>query len=153
VRGVQPQGGEDRKDVVREEPLEIGPLGGQKVTEADQLDAVPGELRQDALEQQGALPALPRPDPGADLGELLGRRAAVGRHPLRPALLLQLQSTDALHEELVEVAAEDGEELEPLEQRHARIFRLGQDPPLNSSQESSRLRNGEASSAERTSTA
>ena len=37
---------------------------------------------------------------------------------------------DALHEELVEVGGEDRQELEPLEQRHAFVERLGQHPAI-----------------------
>ena len=52
-----------------------------------------------------------------------------------------LQAADPLHEELVEVAAEDGEELQPLEQRHRSDPRASASTRrLNSSQESSRLR-------------
>ena len=41
-------------------------------------------------------------------------------------LHLLLQAADADHEELVEVGAEDGQELEPLQQRHLRVLRLFQ---------------------------
>ena len=60
-------------------------------------------------------------------------RAARGRHPVGPGadrdagLHLLLQAADADHEELVEVRAEDGEELEPFQQRHGRVLRLFQD--------------------------
>jgi hypothetical protein len=43
-------------------------------------------------------------------------------------------------EELVEVLAEDGEELGSLEQRHRGVGRESEHPSLKSSQESSRLR-------------
>ena len=128
VRSVEPERSEDREDEAGEELLEMAALRRREVAEGDQLDAVPGDLRQHLLEQQRALLLLARADPGADLGQLLGRRAAVGRQAVRVALLLQLQPPDALHEELVEIAAEDGEELEAIEQRHRRIRGLGQDP-------------------------
>ena len=125
---VEPERGQDRKDEVRKELLEEDSLRRRQVAKAHQLDAVPGELRQDLLQQQRPLLLLARTHSRADLGQLLRRCPAVGRETLRPALLLQLQSPDPLHEELVEVAAEDGDELEPLEERNGRILRLGQNP-------------------------
>ena len=69
---------------------------------------------------------LPRPRPHQR--ELLLGRQPVGRDVLavRPHLLLQ--DRDANHEELVEVGADDGEELDALEQRVAAIARLVEHP-------------------------
>src|SRR5499425_2290798 len=52
-----------------------------------------------------------------------------GREPVRPGVLIaRVDATLELghphHEELVQIRAEDGEELHPLEQRHARILRF-----------------------------
>jgi hypothetical protein len=41
-----------------------------------------------------------------------------------------LQRCHADHEELVEVRAEDGEELHPFEERHARVLRLLEHAPV-----------------------
>ena len=59
-----------------------------------------------------------------DRREVLGRRPAVFRaaHDLRLDLLLDRR--DANHEELVEVRSVDRDELQPLEQRIARVERL-----------------------------
>ena len=56
--------------------------------------------------------------------ELLGRRQAVGGRLGDAGLDLLLEAGDAHHEELVQVRAQDGEELDALEQRVARVARL-----------------------------
>ncbi len=61
-------------------------------------------------------------------GELLLGRPAVGRPGDLAGLDLLAQAGDADLEELVEVAGEDGQELDPLEQRVAFVARLVQDP-------------------------
>ena len=100
---------------------------------------------------------LARPGPTArstrspDLAELLRRRC--GRRAVR--LLdagghLVLQAGDADLEELVEVLAEDGQELDPLEQRHAWSSAASASTrALKSSQDSSRLmkRSGDSRSS------
>ena len=47
-----------------------------------------------------------------------------------PGCDLLLQAADADHEELVEVGLEDGQELEPFQQRHARILGLFQNAAI-----------------------
>ena len=66
--------------------------------------------------------------PLADGGELVGRAHAVGRRAGDAGRHLVLEPGDAHHEELVEVLAEDGEELGPLEQRHLGILGQREDP-------------------------
>src|SRR3546814_8854577 len=60
---------------------------------------------------------------GLDLGELLSRRAAVGRGVVDSLKLLALEARDADHEEFVEIAARDRQETQPFEQRMRRIER------------------------------
>ena len=77
----------------------------------------------------------------ADLEQLLGRRAPVGRGGGDAGRHLVLQAGHPDLEELVEVLAEDGEELGPLEQRHVGVARpVASTRALKSSQESSRFR-------------
>ena len=62
--------------------------------------------------------------------QLLLRAATVHRqfpHP-RPDLLLE--AADALHEELVQIGADDGQEFHPLQQGNALVLSLVQHPPV-----------------------
>ena len=52
------------------------------------------------------------------------------RRDSSPARMCRLRRGHADHEELVQVRAEDGEELDPLQQRHAGILRLVEDAPV-----------------------
>ncbi len=80
-------------------------------------------------------------DPLADLQELLGRGAAVEGGGADPGDHLLLQAGHPDLEELVEVLAEDGQELGPLEQRARRgPTARARTRALKSSQESSRFR-------------
>jgi hypothetical protein len=56
--------------------------------------------------------------------ELLGRGAPVESGGMDAGGDLLLETADALHEELIEIAADDGQELDPLQQRGARILGL-----------------------------
>src|SRR3546814_11401788 len=67
---------------------------------------------------------------GLDLGELLSRRAAVGRGVVDSLKLLALEARDADHEEFVEIAARDRQETQPFEQRMRRIERLFHHPAV-----------------------
>ena len=87
-----------------------------------------GELRPQRVgPAQGLLVEhLPRPRP--DERELLFGRQAVGRDVFAVRAHLFLQHGDANHEELVEVGADDGEELDAFEDRVPAIARLVEDP-------------------------
>ena len=68
-----------------------------------------------------------RPRLGVDRGELLeGRAVGAGVELAHVAGELLLQAPHPLHEELVEVRIEDGDELQPLEQRIGRVLGLVQ---------------------------
>ena len=61
----------------------------------------------------------------ADGGKLIARRHAVGAGADGDARSdFLLQAADADHEEFVEVGSEDGQELDPLQQRHGAIERF-----------------------------
>ena len=51
---------------------------------------------------------------------------------------LLLEAADPLHEELVEIGADDREELDPLEQRGARVLGLVQHAPVEARARSAR---------------
>ena len=69
-------------------------------------------------------------DPGADRAELLDLVEAVGRGRAHADRELFLQARDPDLEELVDVAAEDREELRPLEQRDRRVLGEREDARL-----------------------
>ena len=82
----------------------------------------------DLVEEQPLLALDQRLDPLAHLDELLAGGAPVGRGHAEPGGHLLLQAGHPHLEELVEVLAEDGEELGPLEERHRLVGRQGQHP-------------------------
>jgi hypothetical protein len=90
----------------------------------DEADALGGEARQQLLGVHALLPAQQLLDVEADLGELLGGAAPVGRRGEHAGVDLRLEAGHAHLEELVEVARGDGEELHALEQRELGL--LGQ---------------------------
>ena len=63
-------------------------------------------------------------------GRRLGGRQAVGAPAPTTGVDSALQRGHAHHEELVQVRAEDREELHPLQQRHARILGLLEHAPV-----------------------
>jgi hypothetical protein len=60
--------------------------------------------------------------------QLLADREAVDRHRLQPRAPLLEQRRDPHHEELVEVGADDGEELDPFEKGVIPVESLIEDP-------------------------
>ena len=68
------------------------------------------------------------PRPRAHQRELLLGRQAVGRDVLAVGPHLLLQDRDPNHEELVEVGADDGEELDAFEQRVTAVAGLVEHP-------------------------
>ena len=101
------------------------------------------EQRPTLLVEDRVLPARPAPGAGPDRVELLARAQPVRRGRVaRPAADLLPQPGDADLEELVEVAAEDREELDALEQRlRASSAASASTRSSKSSRESSRFRN------------
>ena len=95
--------------------------------DAHQADAFAFERRQQLVVEQPHLLRQRRAQALGDRREVLGRRPAVLRtaHDLRLDLLLD--RGDANHEELVEIRSVDRDELQPLEQRIARVERLLED--------------------------
>ena len=130
VARIERERRQDGEDVA----LEVGPqlalLLGRKGVVRDDLDPLVAELRQQVFAPTIVeAPAFPL-EVGADAGQLLGRRHAVRRRLERAPLQLPAQTRDADHEELVQVAAVDRQELDPLEQRVPRVARLLQHPAV-----------------------
>ena len=120
---VDRERGQHREDPLHEPGLEPGAVGGGELhrLEHDQ----PGRLE---LLAQAAPDAVllehQRARPHPDLGQLLGRRAPVGRDRHHARLGLSDQPGDADREELVEVGGADRDEAQPLEQRVAPVLGL-----------------------------
>ena len=124
MAGIHGERREDREDLVDEalaQALVMLRHGGV----VEDRDAFFGQLLADGGEQPGLLgdQAL---DPGSDLGQLLGCRSAIGRGGGRSGRDLLPETGHADLEELIEVAGEDGQELDPLQERIAFVARLVQ---------------------------
>ncbi len=130
MRGIDRERRQDREDPVVEDPgelrlrlgVEIGPRGER---EADLL-----ERGRDLLGERGRLPGDQLLDASPDRAELFDLVEAVGRRRAHADRELFLQARDSDLEELVDVAAEDREELRPFEQRNRRVLGEREDPGL-----------------------
>ena len=103
-------------------------LGGQ-VLDLDQADAL-GLQQGHQVVEDALLVGLDLADHRQAVADLLGGRAPVHRRGMHPGGDLLLEAPDALHEELIEVVADDGQELDPLQQGVARVVGLVQDAPV-----------------------
>ncbi len=128
VAGVDGQRREHREDAVLELLDQHLAVVLVEVVPARQHHAVVGQAGHDLAEEHLLEAGRQLGDPVADREQLLGRRATVGGGAGEPRRDLVLEAGDADLEELVEVLAEDGAELGPLEQRHRRVGRERQDP-------------------------
>ncbi len=126
MAGIDRERRQDREDLVEEALAErLVVLRDRGVVE--ELDAFGGERPPDVDVDRGVV-GDELEDARAGGRELLLGRAAVGRTGDAAGLDLLAQAGDADLEELVEVAREDRQELDPLEQRIALVARLVQDP-------------------------
>ena len=124
VGRVHRQGGEHREDLVAEVLLEPpGVLVGQLVPVHDP-DAVVLQPRGDVLEEALRLPLHQVLRAAGDQLDLLADGQPVGGADGQAGALPALEAGDADHEELIEVAGEDREELDPLQQGQGLV--LGQ---------------------------
>ena len=117
VAGIDGERRQHREDALL---VDLGhPLAvdGVEVVPADDGDAGGGQLGHQLVEEHLLLAGDELVGPHVDLGQLLARRAPVGRRLLDAGRDLVLQRGDAHLEELVEVRRRDGAELGPLEQR------------------------------------
>jgi hypothetical protein len=124
VAGVHRQRREDRVDHLAEVAVGAGPLRGVQariVEDVDAFAAQPGQqlAAQEALGRRIQLDREP-----ADGGQFLARRHARGRRGGDAGQDLPADAGHAHHEELVEIRAEDGQELGALEERVPFVLRL-----------------------------
>ena len=116
---------EDRKDLV-EEALAKCRMVFRDRRIVDELDALGGEGPPDVHEHRRML-GDESEDALAGCGELLVGCAAVGRARDLAGLDLLAQAGDPDLEELIEIAGEDGQELDPLQEGIPGVARLVQD--------------------------
>ena len=84
------------------------------------------ERRRDVVAEAAGVPVDELADALGQRGEHVARRQAVGGGDLQAHVGPPLQPGDAHHVELVEVAGEDREELQPLQQRLRRVLGQGE---------------------------
>ena len=121
---------QDREDVALEVGAELALLLGREVVVGDDLDPLVLELGQQVLVPAAVQLAPLALQVGADTSQLLRRRHPVRRRFQSAPFELPHQTRDTNHEELVQVAAVDRQELDPFEQRMPRIPGLFQDPAV-----------------------
>ena len=127
VGGVDRQRRQHGEELAVELVGEVAPLAPPQPVPAHQLEAVLGEGREEVAVEQPALALDHRPHLGVDRRELLeGGAVGAGIELAHVAGELLLQAAHPLHEELVEVGVEDGDELQPLQQRVGGVLRLVQ---------------------------
>ena len=130
MRGIEPDGREQRLDLAPEVVLHPGALVRAEVAAAQQPDSRGRERRQDPVVQH---PILLCDQRMRAVGHGVQQRAQPrDAHPRRretgEQLLLEAGHADL--EELVEVVADDAEETQPLEERNGRILRECQHAPV-----------------------
>jgi hypothetical protein len=122
---------EDGHERVAEVVVEEAALLVADVLGAQEQNALVGEQGQDVLEETAVLLLHERVHVrGHGRHRLRAREPVRPRRRLVPRVDVPLEGGHAHHEELVEVRAEDGEELHPLQQRHGGIPRLVEDAPV-----------------------
>jgi hypothetical protein len=118
MAGIDSQGREHREDPLLEGLHEELLVVGVELVPAREADPLIGEGRHHLVEEQPLESLHQGLHAHSNLEQLLGRGAAVGRGAPDPGRHLLLEAGHPHLEELIEVLAEDGEELGPLEQRH-----------------------------------
>ena len=126
VPGIDGERREHREDLRLEVLVDRAPLARRQLAHVDEAHAVRRELRQQLARGSGAGPRAAAPRARGSPRAVRRRTARRAVPCTTPAPTCRRRPADAHHEELVEVGAEDRQELQPLEQRHARIDRLVQ---------------------------
>ena len=130
MAGVEGERRQDREDLALEVGAQLALLPGGEVVVGDDLYALVPQLGQQIVVPAAVEELALALQVGPDAGQLFRRRHAVRRRLQGPPFQLPAQPRDPHHEELVQVAAVDRQELDPLEQRMSRIARLLQDPAI-----------------------
>jgi hypothetical protein len=130
VRRIEPDRRQHRQQLVLEVVAQPGVLLRRPLAAAHEADLLLLQRRDQHLVEHAVLLLDQRMRARVDRAQQLGRRHAV-RTGLRRAELDHLLDTGHTDlEELVEVGAGDTQELEPLQQRHALILGLLQNPAV-----------------------
>ena len=130
------RGGAQRDRRQEREHLSLDPLrdrpelARRAVLERADADARGGECRSELLLPQRVLLGLEPDDRFTDLRERLRRRAPVRSLARDTGACLLPELGHAHREELVEVRRDDRAELDPVEQRQARVGREAEDAPI-----------------------
>ena len=103
---------------------EIAGLLGRLLPRADQPDPIGFEARHEHLDEEPVLLLDEVVDPGRDGQHGLARGEPVGADRAIACGDLALESGDPDHVVLVEIGAEDGEELDALQERHRLVLGL-----------------------------
>ncbi len=131
MAGIDRERRQYRKDVAVEIRVDMRAVHRREIVDAlMDREALLRKRGQEVLHQALSVSSHQRAHDRRDRRELVLGRHAVGG-PLDDARRrLLLEARDAHLEELIEVAAEDGHKLEPLEQRGSRVERLVQNAPV-----------------------
>ena len=130
VRGIEPDGREDRHHLPKEELADPLLLPGRPLAAPQEADALCRERRQDRVVQERVLAIHQRPGDHGDALEDLPRRepVGIGAHGAELQLLLDARHADL--EELVHVGRYDAQEPQPLERGRGLVLGLREHPPV-----------------------
>ena len=130
VAGIDGERGEDGQEHAAEVVLEEALLLVARLLGPEQEDPLGGEEGLDLLQEAPVLLVHQFVHAGGHRGERLRGGHAVGPRRLVARGDAALEGGHPDHEELVQVRAEDGEELHALEQGHARVLSLFEHAPV-----------------------
>ena len=130
VRRIEPDRRQHRHHLPEEVGLDPFGLRGREIRPAQKADAFLLEPGQDFLVQQPILARNQLVGLLRHLQDHLIGAHAVGADRGGTGFDLRLEPRDADFEKFVEIAADDAQELQPLEQRVVAVFRLGQHPAI-----------------------
>ncbi len=128
MAGIDGQRRQHRKDLLPENRVQVAQLALGDLVGADHSDPGLGEGRRDLAIEQGDLALDERLDPSPNCFQLVERRHAVRRGDGDRGQNLLFEPGHPNLEEVVQVLAEDGQELDPLEHREVGVLGHGEHP-------------------------
>jgi len=128
MAGIDGQRREDGEDALGEDLVEVAGVVLVELAPARQDDPDLGQVWRHLVEEQPLLAVHELGHPFAQLAQLLRGGTPVGAGRGQAGGQLVLEARHPHLEELVEVLAEDGEELDALEDRGGRVLGQGQHP-------------------------